>query len=92
MGRFTELRLLKNERIVNAMDSPWDDGELASPRRGEAKPIGEHYPFKVFFFREKRVHDLGVVHYVFKFPRLITATLCLLKKIFNSAHTLQPNK
>lgn len=29
--------LIKNESAVSAMDSPGDDGGLASPRRGEAK-------------------------------------------------------
>lgn len=39
--------LIKNENAVDAMDSPRDDGGLASPRRGEAKRIGELYPFKI---------------------------------------------
>lgn len=39
--------LIKNENAVDAMDSPRDDGGLASPRRGEAKRIGEPYPFKI---------------------------------------------
>lgn len=41
--------LIKNERAASAMVSPWDDGELASPRRGEANRIGELYPSKFFF-------------------------------------------
>lgn len=64
--------LIKNESAVNAMDSPWDDGGLASPRRGEAKRIGELYPFKIysffFFFPvKKHTHNLGVVRIDSKF-------------------------
>lgn len=47
------------------MDSPWDDGELASPRRGEAKRIGALSPVKIYYFfffsPEKHSHNLGVV-------------------------------
>lgn len=38
--------LIKNERAASAMVSPWDDGEPASPRRGEANGIGDLYPSK----------------------------------------------
>lgn len=59
------------------MDSPWDDGELASPRRGEAKRIGELHPFKIysffFFHSEKHIHNLGVVRIDSNFSLLIAA-------------------
>lgn len=38
--------LIKNERAASALVSPWDDSELASPRRGEANRIGDLYPSK----------------------------------------------
>lgn len=49
-GMVLRTLLIKNERAVSAMVSPWDDGELASPRRGEANRIGELYPSKFFSF------------------------------------------
>lgn len=68
--------LIKNESAVSAMDSPWDDGGLASPRRGEAKRIGELFLFKIysfFFFCEKLIHNLGVVLIDSNFPQLNAA-------------------
>lgn len=76
MGRFTELPLIKNERAVGAMDSPWDDGELASPRRGEAKRIGALHSFRIYSFFsscEKHIHKLGVVRIDSIFSQLIAA-------------------
>lgn len=65
--------LIKNERAASAMVSPWDDGELASPRRGEARR-GESnrraLSIKVFFFSffapcEICFHNLGVARVAF---------------------------
>ena len=49
VGWFTEVCLLKM-RAAGAMVSPRDDGELASPRRGEANRNAKLYPSKFFFF------------------------------------------
>lgn len=49
-GTLPRTPLIKNERAVDATDNPWDDGELASPRRGEARRIGELCSFKIYSF------------------------------------------
>lgn len=75
-GMVNRTLLIKNERAASAMVSPWDDGELASPRRGEANRIGELYPSKFFFFYlfiffapcEICFHNPGVVRVDFNIP------------------------
>ena len=77
MGRFTELPLLKMRVQSMQWIALWDDGGLASPRRGEAKRIGELYPFKIYsffpLFCEKHIHNLGVVRIDSHFSLLIAA-------------------
>lgn len=50
VGRFTELPLLKMRVQSMRWRALRDDGELASPRRGEAKRIGELHPFKIYSY------------------------------------------
>lgn len=64
MGWFHRSPLIKNERASSATVSPWDDGGLASPRRGEVNRIGELYPSKIYSLFspcEIRIRNLGVV-------------------------------
>lgn len=67
-GTLRRSPLLENEKAVDAMDNPWDDGELASPRRGEPTRIGELYSFfKPLIISppvETHIYVLGVVRIV----------------------------
>lgn len=77
-GTLRRTPLIKNEKAADAMDNPWDDGELASPRRGEPKRIGQLYlfsnPLSFFFPVEKHIHILGVVRIVETFSLRIASS------------------
>lgn len=80
VGRFTELPLLKMRVQSMRWRALRDDGELASPRRGEAKRIGELHPFKIYsyFFFSLLVESISIILGVVRIDSKFVANFSLV--------------